>query len=1004
MSLGRTWPRLATLGLLAAFGAGCSEEGTAVSGETRVRLMLSVSTAALAGEQLVLLPHYRRTDQTRIDLPPSTVALGSAQTQQIPLDLEITGCLRDPLRESVGEGCPLRLAAVLRSASGVTVDSQLVGPFVLVPGATITTPPITLRAFGSVVLSARPDTVNPGGTTQIGLTVKDRQGGDLGPKPAGWTSSAPAVATVSATGLVAGLAPGVATITAALTADPAVKASVPIAVRGIVSFSIGPDSVSLRVNDSIVPANSIAVVGVPGTVRWRSRAPTVAAVDLSRGLVTAIAPGRAIIVAQPAADTAKADSVVISVAGVVSVATSPRSALLSVNGTVTLTTTVVALGGISAAVTYASSAPTIATVSGSGQVTAVAPGDAVIRVVSTGDPSKRDSAAVRVFASPANAACASGTFVVDTIRTAARLGKAGSPYRLPVDLVVTANAVLTIDPGVTICADRGVTLSMERGGSLIARGTPTERIRFTATDPVTRWDGLRFANIPVTDSSVISDAVLEYGSLPPMTVWTSQHPVVYDGVRFRQWAGAAVELARGRISRSAIDTVIGGEAAVYLGQGAKFEATTVRQADSIGVYAADTVQLLGGSIQQAAVGLVNLVGSRPPAGYQPVRIVANRGVPARLDPDWIARIAPDSLSQASFLGNAIDAIATSGTLTRNTIRVFGHLGLIVSGLVIGEQAVLIARPGARIELIPDPAHDRNGFISFYDGGLLDARGSVANPVVFSARDPGTPFDGIFFFGTQSGAPLGAPLSDTTRLINTIVQFGGGSGAALQFSTAGLPAIIDSTRVRQSQGAGIQVAFARGPAFLIETSSVEATVKIVRTRVDTAGSRQTPAVLLLASSTMTNSVVRGARGTGIGLAEGVVDSVTVTGSGLNGVEILTVGGTIGPLSIQRSNLVNNAGVGLNNANLKFPIGVPNIWWGDVEGPFGSFGDGISGAADFAPAATEPIGLNTPFPLPPIPPNGQFSRLTPGSEPPLWFAGRLRNQPDRVSRTGHTIPWL
>ena len=109
------------------------------------------------------------------------------------------------------------------------------------------------------------------------------------------------------------------------------------------------------------------------------------------------------------------------------------------------------------------------------------------------------------------------------------------------------------------------------------------------------------------------------------------------------------------------------------------------------------------------------------------------------------------------------------------------------------------------------------------------------------------------------------------------------------------------------------------------------------------------------------------GTGLELFKGSVDSVTVTGSGGNGVEILRIQGWIGqlPLSIQRSNLFNNAGVGMNNGNFNNPISAPNIWWGDPQGPNGSFGDGISGAADPTPSALAPIGLVTPYPTPPAP---------------------------------------
>jgi len=943
--------------------AACGQEGIAPASDVTVRLVLNVSAVAASG-RIDLRPHYRRSDQSRVDLPGTTIQLATG-SRTVPLELDITDCLHDPIREPTGTGCPMRVAAVLRTDQGVTVDSQAVGPFDLVPGGSATTPTITLRGPNSLVVTPAKDTVNPGASRPLSVQVLDRAGGDLGVMPVTWATVAGTIATVSQTGVVTGVAPGTTTVTATLVADPTIQGSAQIAVRGVISFALAADSVVIPAGDSATPASAIAVVGVPNGLRWRTRAPTVATVDIARGVVTAVAPGRAVIVAQPLADTTKADSLVAVVPGVVSVTLSSPTPFLIVTNTIQLTTSVVTAGGVSPAVTFQTSAPTVATVSPTGLVSAVGPGTAIIRAIATADPTRRDSTTVRVFTPATNSTCAPATFLVDTVRVFTRLDRARSPYRIPTNMVATGGAVLAVDPGVVVCADRTVSITMEKGSRLVARGTAALPIRFTATDPVAPWAGLRFADSP-PDSSFVTNALLEYGAQGKITAWTGPHPVVYDTVRFRQWAGSAVLLARGRISRSVVDTVIGGEASVYLGQGTKFEATTVRQADSIGVYAADTVRILGGRIEAAAVGLVNLSGARPPAVYLPPRVIANRGVPARLDPKWVAKIAPDSLTQNSYLGNTIDAIATAGTLTLDTIRVFGHLGLLVTGLTVGNQALLVARPGARIEMMPDPAFATNGFLVFMDGGRLDARGTFARPVLFTPRNLAIPFDGITFLGTKSGAPLVAPVGDTTRLSNVIVQFGGATGVALTFSTAGLPAVLDSTRVRRSVGVGIQVAYLKGPTFAVDTATIEKTIRITRSRVDTSGTAAGAAVRLLASSRMSSSVVRGALGTGIDLGEGNVDSVTVTGGGGIGIDIVAVQGTIGPLTVQRSNLFSNAGVGMNNGSATVVVFVPNLWWGDPQGPFGSFGDGVSGRVSYSPAATSPYGLATPFPIPPPPP--------------------------------------
>lgn len=71
------------------------------------------------------------------------------------------------------------------------------------------------KAVGSVLLSPDDADVTVGKTQQLLVTLLDTDGTELSPAPAvTWTSSDPAVASVSASGLVSGLKAGVATITA----------------------------------------------------------------------------------------------------------------------------------------------------------------------------------------------------------------------------------------------------------------------------------------------------------------------------------------------------------------------------------------------------------------------------------------------------------------------------------------------------------------------------------------------------------------------------------------------------------------------------------------------------------------------------------------------------------------------------------------------------------------------------------------------------------------------
>src|SRR5260370_15167525 len=72
-----------------------------------------------------------------------------------------------------------------------------------------------LHQVASVTVSPAAPTVLVGATVQLTATLKDGSGNVLTGQPVTWASSAPAVATVSPSGLVSGMAAGPATITAA---------------------------------------------------------------------------------------------------------------------------------------------------------------------------------------------------------------------------------------------------------------------------------------------------------------------------------------------------------------------------------------------------------------------------------------------------------------------------------------------------------------------------------------------------------------------------------------------------------------------------------------------------------------------------------------------------------------------------------------------------------------------------------------------------------------------
>jgi hypothetical protein len=212
--------------------AGCGDAEIIATGPggglARVALSTSVASSGGGAEELILTARYPLIGGGSTVLATVRVPL-SGTSQQVPITLDLAPCLRDATRAGSGtstpatDECPvlIDLAFVI---GGVTVDRQRIGPLVLRPGVTATvSDPVRLSAIGSVTLAAPRENVVSGSpilrlempqTMALTARILDTQQREVAGRSITWNSSAPAIATVSATGVVTPVSPGTVRIAA----------------------------------------------------------------------------------------------------------------------------------------------------------------------------------------------------------------------------------------------------------------------------------------------------------------------------------------------------------------------------------------------------------------------------------------------------------------------------------------------------------------------------------------------------------------------------------------------------------------------------------------------------------------------------------------------------------------------------------------------------------------------------------------------------------------------
>lgn len=268
-----------------------------------------------------------------------------------------------------------------RTARRVAAQAIVIWTALLAAGCTTTVEP---PAVASVTLLPALDSLEAGSSARLYVvSAKDAAGNEVTNRRVQWTSSNTTVATVDTAGTVTGVAPGQAFITATVEGKAGiatVKVLLPLA-----RIVLTPDPVDIVVGVAFAINAQLLGPGGEGlsgrVVTWASENPAIATVSAS-GVVTAIAEGETRVTATSGSKSASVRVIVRPEPPArVSISPSDPVQVLRLGQSRQLTATCYGVSGNELPgrnVTWTSNNPTVAVVSGSGLVSAVAVGQATI--------------------------------------------------------------------------------------------------------------------------------------------------------------------------------------------------------------------------------------------------------------------------------------------------------------------------------------------------------------------------------------------------------------------------------------------------------------------------------------------------------------------------------------------------------------------------------------------------------------------------------------------------
>jgi uncharacterized protein YjdB len=373
---------------------------------------------------------------------------------------------------------------------------------------------VTARPVASVVVTPAVVSLQTGATTTLQARPLDSDGNALTGRTVTWASGNPAIATVSAAGVVTGVALGATAITATVEGRVA-QVAVTVTLPPVATVAVTPTRDTLAVGGSrqftVVTRDAQGAALTGRTIAWSSSNVAIATVS-STGSVAALAPGTVTITATSEGRTGTATVVVLArLASAVIV--SPATGTLVVGSTQALTTQVTDEQGnllTGRPVTYSADVPSVATVSAAGVVTALAPGTVRITATSEGRTGSATFTVIPVPVSAVQVTPATGTIVPGATLQLSAVARSAAGAVLTgrtVTWVSGAPSIATVNAnGLVTAVANGVVVIFATIDGVTATGTITVAPPPVATIELTPANASIAAGETVQLSATLRDA------------------------------------------------------------------------------------------------------------------------------------------------------------------------------------------------------------------------------------------------------------------------------------------------------------------------------------------------------------------------------------------------------------------------------------------------------------------------------------------------------------------